>query len=254
MRYNIKNNLNWWKFIKLISNKYLFYILLISSLSCANKTTVDIPESPTAQKKGIVQSISFDSDKWHSLKYSSIPANTVTFSSDNISIIVNRSASPLIYPMTENPIFITEISIKGEVNQLVDIKPPEQQGEKNLDDFNLRLGLVLLGDERLNRFQKLFAPEWVKKMFELAPKDQGIDHIHFLNAVLSPALLNKNRTHPLSEYIKEHYVWLMNTTGTFSYSHTFQKPKHIGALWIAVDGDDSQSEFILKIQEISIKH
>ena len=156
--------------------------------------------------------------------------------------------------MTENPVFIKEISIQGEVSQLASIKPPEKQGEKNLDDFNLRLGLVLLGDKKPSWLEELLAPKWVKTMFNLAPKDQGIDHIYFLNAVLSPTLLNKTRTHPLSKYIKEHYVWLMNKIGVFSYSHTFQQPKHTGALWIAVDGDDSQSEFILKIQEIRIKH
>ena len=198
--------------------------------------------------------MSFDSSKWHSLTYSSIPANTVTFSANSISIKVNHSASPLIYPLTENPVFIKEISIQGEVSQLVSIKPPEKQGEENLDDFNLRLGLVLLGDKKPSRLEQLFAPEWVKKMFNLAPQDQGVDHIYFLNAVLSPALLNKTRTHPLSKYIKEHYIWLMNKIGVFSYSHTFQESKHTGALWIAVDGDDSQSEFILKIQEISIKY
>lgn len=210
------------------------------------------PDPSAAQKKGITQPILFSSNKWHSLAYRSIPANTVTFSSDSISIKVKNSASPLIYPMTENPLFIKEISIKGEMSQLVNIKAAEQQGEKNMDDFNLRLGLVLLGDKKPSWYEEFFAPEWVKKMFELAPEDQGIDHIHFLNAVLSPALLNKTRTHPLSEYIKEHYVWLMNKIGPFSYSHTFQQAKHTGALWIAVDGDDSQSEFILKIQEISI--
>ncbi len=229
----------------------LFYMILILGLSRCKIETLPAPEPPVAQK-GTTQSIPFDSNKWHSLKYSSIPANTVTFLPNSISIKVNRSASPLIYPMTEKPVLIKEISIKGEVNQLVNIKPPEQQGEKILDDFNLRLGLVLLGDKRLSWYEELLAPEWVKKMFNLASKDQGIEHIYFLSAVLSPTLLNKTRTHPLSEYIKEHYVWLMNKPGSFSYSHTFSKTKHTGALWIAVDGDGSQSEFTLKIQEISI--
>ena len=222
------------------------------NLSCSYKKVTSPPELPTAQNKDVTQSIPFNSNKWHSLKYSSLPANTVTFLPHSISIDVHHSASPLIYPMTDNPLFIKEISIKGEVNQLVNIEPPEKQGEKNLDDFNLRLGLVLLGDKRLSWYEELLAPEWIKKMFNLAPKDQGIEHIYFLNAVLSPALLNRTRTHPLSEYIKEHYIWLMNTPGAFSYSHAFQKPKHTGGLWMAVDGDDSQSEFTLKIQEISI--
>jgi len=240
-------------FIKFKNYLYI-YILLIVHLSCANRTTADAPGPPPATQKeeSSTYPIFFDSNKWYSLEYRSIPANTVTFLPDHISIKVSNSASPLIYPMTENPASIKEISIKGEVSQLVNINPPEQQGDKKLDDFNLRLGLVLLGNKKPGWFEKLLAPEWVKKMFELAPKEQGIDYIHFLNAVLSPSLLNTTRTHPLSEYIKEHYVWLMNEIGLFSYSHAFLKPQHTGALWIAADGDNSQSEFILKIQQINV--
>ena len=89
-------------------------------------------------------------------------------------------------------------------------------------------------------------------MYDLAPKNQGIDHIYFLSAVLSPTLLNVQRTHPLSQYIKEHYVWLMNKPGDFSYSYHFQNPKQTVALWISSDGDDTQSEFNLAIKKISL--
>ena len=249
------------------SNILILFLTIFSSVlsSCSSKqvekktiteTTKQTQPSPVSPGKKMKKGKEFDfvipfqSSKWHSLKYSSIPANLTHFSSEHISIRVHHSASPLIYAMTDNPLIITGISVQGHVDRLVNIQHSEKQGKDGWDDFNLRLGLVVLGQKRPNWFQRAFAPEWVKVMFNLAPKDQGIDQIYFLNAVLSPRLLQKKRIHPLSQYITEHYVWLMDKSGSFSYSYEFPDPKHTGALWISVDGDDTQSEFHLKIQKI----
>lgn len=191
--------------------------------------------------------------KWQILTYSSLPANKIDFSNQGLSIQVDGSASPLIYPLTSNPLKINKISVEGSIDKLLNIKSGGVQGEKGFDDFNLRFGLVLLGPNRLNWLQKKLAPSWVLKMFNLAPKNQGIDHIHFLNAVQSSSLLNHFRTHDLSDYIKERYAWLMNKPGSFSYTYKFDKPQFTGALWISVDGDDTKSSFNLKIQKITLE-
>lgn len=225
--------------------KYLMLILI--QLSCVSKDAA--PQSSNRNAGRFV--VSFDSSKWHSLKFNSIPENTVRFSPRSISIHVQSSAGPLVYPMTDSPAFIKTISIKGMVSDLVRVQPFEKQGEKGWDDYNLRLGLVLLGSKRLWYYEKLLAADWVRKLFELAPEDQGIDHIYFLNAFLSKTHQGKRRTHPLSEYIQEHNVWLMNKAGAFSYTHTFTQPQEAGALWVSADGDDTQSKFHLEITEIS---
>ncbi len=198
------------------------------------------------------ENVSLNSKGWHSLSYSSLPANRLKFSSNKISIHVQNSASPLIHPMTQNPKKIKKISINGHVNLLVKVDPVEKQGQEGFDDFVLRLGLVLLGDKRLSYVESLLAPDWVQKMFSLAPENQGVDRILFLTAVLSSSLLNQKRVHPLSEYLHEHYVWLMNKPGDFAYSHTFEKPQLTGALWISADGDDTGSSFQLDINKISL--
>lgn len=196
--------------------------------------------------------VPFNPSQWHSLQYRSIPPNTVQFSKDHILIKVKNSASPLIYPMTNNPLSLTGIAIEGQIDRLIHITTPDQQGKDGLDDFILRMGLVLIGHNRLNWLKRQIAPKWIIKMHDLAPANQGIDHIYFLSAVQSSNLLNVQRTHPLSQYIKEHYVWLMNKPGDFSYSYRFQIPKQTVALWISSDGDDTQSEFNLTIKKISL--
>ena len=47
------------------------------------------------------QGIPLDSkDGWQVLQYSSLPAHTVNFGVDGLSIEVDKSASPIIYPLT----------------------------------------------------------------------------------------------------------------------------------------------------------
>ena len=190
---------------------------------------------------------------WYVLKYGSLAENRVVFSNNGLYVRVNKSASPLIYPLTKEPLLVKRISITGHVDKLVSIKNSNKQGQKGFDDFNLRFGLVLLGPNRLNWLAKKAAKKWIIEMYNLAPKNQGIDHIEFLNAVLSPAMLNTARVHPLSKYIKERNVWLMDKPGAFSYSHTFAKPRRVAALWISVDGDDTQSSFTLNAKQIKLE-
>lgn len=247
--------------------KYLHCFAVLFILGCSPQNEPEKPsfqkqeilecgaDSPTAKENLSVKSeiIPLNQNQWHSLSYSSLPANRVNFSSGKMLIDVQNSASPLIYPMTQNPKGIKKISIQGHSAPLIQIDSAEKQGQEGFDDFALRLGLVLLGDKRLNTIESLLAPDWVEKMFALAPQDQGIDHILFLTAVSSPQILNQKRVHPLSEYLHECYVWLMNRPGDFSYSYTFKTPQQTGALWISADGDDTQSHFQISIHKISME-
>ena len=242
------------KFFK-IKFALLGIIFLFTLTACSDTPSPsDKPVVKTSSSQNIEKQIPLRSKgDWYILKYDSLPANQVTFSDNGLSIKVDKSASPLIYPLTEDPVLIEKVSIVGHVDKLVSIKNPDQQGQKGFDDFNLRFGLVLLGSSRLNWLKRRLASKWIVEMHNLAPKNQGIDHIDFLNAVLSSNRLNSVRTHPLSEYFKERNVWLMDKPGAFSYSHTFSNPRHTIALWISVDGDDTKSSFTLNIKHIQLE-
>ena len=43
--------------------------------------------------------VPFDSTQWQDLKFSKIPSNKVTFSKTNLTVSVEKSASPLIFPL-----------------------------------------------------------------------------------------------------------------------------------------------------------
>ena len=241
------------KFFK-IKFAVLGIIFLFKLISCSDTSHFSGKVVKTEDSQNVEKQIPLSSKgNWYILKYDSLAENYVTFSDDGLSIKVDKSASPLIYPLTDELFLIEKVSITGQVDKLVSIKNPDHQGQKGFDDFNLRFGLVLLGSNRLNWFTRKIAKKWIIEMYNLAPKNQGISHIDFLNAVLSPSRLNIVRTHPLSEYIKERNVWLMDKPGAFSYSHTFSEPRHTVALWISVDGDDTKSSFTLNIKQIQLK-
>lgn len=191
--------------------------------------------------------------QWQVLEYGKIPSNKVSFSSKGLTLNVDNSASPLVYPFAEEPVHVKEVQVEGTLDRLVSINPANKQGQKGFDDFNLRVGLVILGSKTISWAKKAFSPKWVRTLFNLAPKGQGIDHIYFINAVLAPELIGQSRDHPSTEYIKEENAWLMDKTGSFSYSYKLSKSLDVGALWISIDGDDTNSKFNITINKLNLK-
>ncbi len=191
-------------------------------------------------------------DGWQNLNFSKIPSNQVEFSEKGIKVEVKESASPLIYPL-QSPKQVLGLKVKGKVSHLIPFKNPLKQGEKGLDDCVLRVGLVILGDKKLNWASKMVAADWVKKLYSLAPEESGIDHIYFLNLVQSEALKGKERTHPLSELIKEKNEWVIQGAGEFELSADFLKAKNVVALWISIDGDDTGSQYKVDISNIELQ-
>ena len=100
--------------------------------------------------------------------------------------------------------------------------------------------------------QRQVAADWVLKLFNLAPKDVGIDHIYFLMVGSQQSQLNKEREHPLSDLIKEKVVWVKGTENTMVLRTKLKKPMKTLALWLASDGDDTKSAFKVKIKNLKL--
>jgi hypothetical protein len=188
-------------------------------------------------------------DGWKILSFKKIAAHTVQFSDAGLSVRVKNSAAPLIYKFNENKL-VSEIIVKGRYTGL--LKFSGLQGEKKNDDFALRIGLVVRGDKKLNFMQRAIAPQWVLELHKLAPKDEGIDRIEFFVAANNKQLLGKKRQHPLSDLLIENFVWLLDKNGDFQFSYKLEKPIDAAALWLAIDGDDTKSEFSLEISSLQL--
>ena len=189
--------------------------------------------------------------RWQNLKYTSIEPNTLIQLDDGIKISVRESNSPLIY-VFDKPQKITSVNVTGYISDLPVFPDGKEQGEKGLDDFALRFGLVLQGRKRLNFAQKLFAAKWVKTLFNLAPPDTGIDHVLFLDLANPEATSWQQRDIKGGKgLMKEQIVNQINANEPFTLDHTFDHSLDVLAFWISSDGDDSKSIFEVTINSIS---
>lgn len=194
-----------------------------------------------------------DSSNWQTLQYSKIRPHKLGFSQKGLTIHVDSSAMPFIYPF-KKAAEINKITISGRVDKLINLSHGKTQGEEGADDFIIKLGLVLPGKETLNWFQKAIAADWITTLFELASDSEGVDHILFLNAVQNREDLDKKRNHPLGKgLMKEENKWLLDKPGEFNFSAEFPDGKDVLALWLSTDGDDTQSDFTLIIDKISVE-
>ncbi|MTI15503.1 hypothetical protein [Sansalvadorimonas verongulae] len=165
-----------------------------------------------------------------------------------MSIHVNQSASPLIYPFSQ-PVALQEIAltlhIQGEINL-----SGRKQGEEGADDFLFRLGVVYEGDRRMGRFQRLMAPQWIKTLFALAPEGTGIDYISFYNVYSDHRLAGQERVHPASQLLKEHFVEPQTDDGHVTMKVSPESGKRVLGLWLSSDGDDTASEYSVQINSL----
>ncbi len=202
------------------------------------------------------------SDGLLELKFSKIKPNVVERSESGAVVKVDGSASPLIHGFSGIKLvdgIAAEIEITGNINQLESWKSFEE------DSF-LRIGLVAEGPEKLGTMGSLFAPEWVKRMFALAPKGHGLDKIYFYSVTSRNELIGKSRQHPKSKFMHEEYAFLAPiptgpTIGSsdtslikpvsVSISKKFATPIAAAGIWLSIDGDDSKSKFEVKIKSLS---
>jgi len=191
-------------------------------------------------------------ENWQLLEYNRLNANEVSFTREGMSVTVDQSASPTIYPFDE-PKTVSRVSVTGNLSNLLKVTA-DTQGKPNNDDFSLKVGLVIAGDKTLNPLQKIFSAKWVKTLFELAPEGAGIEQIYFLNAVQHRNLLGQQRHHPLSELIYENNVWLLDKAGDFSFTYELEDPQKVIAIWLSIDGDDTRSRYTITISSLILEN
>jgi len=184
---------------------------------------------------------------WQDLKFSKIPPNQARFQESGLSIQVNKSASPLVYPMlpaVKVRSFKVELEIEGELKSSSGF--PE--------DAYFRLGLVIPGERRLGTMARMVAPDWVKRLFALAPKDSGIDKILFF--VLADAGKQKGQTRvlPNSRDLIVEEILMLRAPGEnkITFSHTLSEAKEAAALWLSTDGDNTGSAYKVLVKSIQL--
>lgn len=197
--------------------------------------------------------IPLNADNWKQLEYRNILPNkvsTIRENGDHLKISVFQSASPLVYKF-ERAKKLKSISLKAILNSGELSFKGAKQGEKNGDDFILRLGVVAKGSNHLNFFQKLTAPNWVMELYKLGDENTGIDRIYFYN-IASSDIKWGERIHPSSPLITEKIVGKI-IDKKIEINVDLDSSKEYLGIWISSDGDDTKSKYELQIDQLAIE-
>lgn len=187
---------------------------------------------------------------WQSVSYDDIPSNKLGQNKDHLEIIVDQSASPLVYKLDSQKM-VEAVEFKAELKGKLSYRELSP-GEEGADDFPLRIGLVVAGDKTLNRVQKWLASDWVLKLHDLGDEKTGIDHVLFLNVTAQKDAKFKQRTHPLSELFQERIVGKFND-GEVHVRYELDPPRPILGLWVSSDGDDTASKYKVNLKDLKLK-
>jgi len=148
---------------------------------------------------------------------------------------------------------VRSILVRGSVTGLPVIPKGQMQGDKKADDFAIRFGLVVSGTRKLGRMERFFASELVKRLSELVPKSQGIDHALFLNLANDPPPKWRRRIHPLGKgRIRERVASVKKGPGDFELKVELEKTCPVFALCIVSDGDHTKSRYEVTVTEIQL--
>lgn len=188
--------------------------------------------------------IFFANSRWTELKFNNILPNKVEYRTSSILVSVDSSASPLIYKL-DNVTDVAGFEVTVEVNGEL----PKQKSFE--EDSFFRMGLVAIGDSHLGAMGKLFAPNWVQQLFELAPKGAGLDKIYFYSLAANEENLFAERIHPSSKYMYEKLI-AVKKTGLNVIKYTLPKSLKTAALWISIDGDNTKFKFTTEIKNIKL--
>ncbi len=206
---------------------------------------------PPLQTEAVSVVIPLDDDEgWQLLRYSNIPPHDVDFSPLGLRIQVDDSAAPFVYPLSA-PMAVSGLTVRGRVDGALRLAG-QRQGSEGFDDYVFRAGLVLTGSRRLGTFRRMFAPEWVRRLYGLALPDQGISIVRFFNVGIDPDQVGQRRVHPRSDLLEEEVVAVPRADGTFDLDVSLTPPVETVAVWLSSDGDDTGSAFTVLVERITL--
>ncbi|MFC1781148.1 hypothetical protein ACFLZ8_02665 [Planctomycetota bacterium] len=189
---------------------------------------------------------------WKVIQFQSKPPNKIVSDKEGLHIGVECSVSLLAY-YPNKPVKVNGVLLHGSVTGLPKIQENRLQGDKKSDDFAIRIGLVISGTKKLGKIEKLFASEFVKRICELTPNSEGIDHVLFLNLANYPPPKWQNRIHPIGKgLIRERVACVSNEPGDFTLKIEFEEPYTVLALCIISDGDHTKSKYKVTVRNIQL--
>ncbi len=192
--------------------------------------------------------IIFQKDKFKSIKFGSVTPTEYSFSKNQLKAVVNSSASALILPFAK-PRLIKKISFAWKVEGKLKLNSPRLEASKQGDDNYYRLGLMVSGKPP---FVPFFAPAWVKLTRQYLKQPSNGMQVYFVNAQHAPG---KTWFSPYSSSIKNFSVagGVKTNDGYQKVTIKLKQAISTAGLWLASDGDDTQSNFVVWVKDLKVE-
>lgn len=182
---------------------------------------------------------------WEVLRFDNIRENGIAFSDSRLTVTVNDSASPIIYPFSGTKT-VNEIFVSGTVTGKL-----ESNGSSSWDDALLRVGIIETGSRKLSPVERMSAPKWVKTLSNRM--SGGIRKIHCFLLMPEKERIGEARINPDMELFQETIAAVPSADGSFTMRITLPHAIESPGLWILSDGDDTGSKFSISIEQIEMK-
>jgi len=211
-----------------------------------------IPRANALALLGVLAVPLDDVSQWKHQKFRNTGEHQVAATDCGLRIKVEKSAGPLVLRLPAVQA-VRGFRLEAEFHGLPRLRAGIPEGEGKNDDFPLRIGLVVPGAYRLAGLRKLLAPAWIKELMIDLPPGSGLDRVEFFNLIQSPELLGKARTHPHSSLLKENFFAQVRASGMQEYRHSWDGPIATTAIWINIDGDDTQSTYVVCLKRLELQ-
>ena len=229
---------------------FLLLPLAVASPAPEASPAAEITVTPTPPPPRPATEIPLQSSEgWSQMAFRDIRPNEVRFTENGLVVEVKGSSSPLIYKLPVGTT-ATIVEYAGNVSSLP--KPAASAEEEfERDDYPLRVGLIVEGNEGPNWLERVFAPRWlldaVKQIGE-----RPFSRVEFLTlAQRIPA--GDRRQHPGTKYISQEVVGQLAVAGDFQIRHDVRATLPIAGIWVHCDGDASDARFVVTVKSLRIR-
>lgn len=218
--------------------------------SPAASPAADITVTPTPPPPRPAVEIPLTSpDGWSQMAFRDIRPNETRFTDNGLVIEVKGSSSPLIYKLPPGSA-VTIVEWAGSVSSLP--KPASTAEEEyERDDYPLRVGLIVEGDDGPGWLERVFAPRWLLDAVKQLG-DRPFSRVEFLT-LAQRIPVGERRQNPATKYVSQEVVGQLAVAGGFQIRHDMRSTLPVAGLWVHADGDASDARFVVTLKSLRIR-
>jgi len=194
-----------------------------------------------------VKILSLKAGDFEHIQFRSKNPSVYQYRDNELVVDVDNSASFLMQAFTEVKL-VTDVSFEWRSEGLPAIKDAEHESSREGDDAVFKLGLLV---EAPNSVDDIFLVSWMRRVHQLL--NFHSEEIIFMVA----GAKHDAEQHWTGPYNRRITMIAMNAvadgSGWTKASYQFSEPIKVVAVWLMADGDDTSSDFKVRVKNIGIE-